>query len=419
MNKHVKAVGNTIVSVCKGLQITWRNMVRTKTTQRYPEVMPTPVGQTPRPQGGDTFAYPSEIAPRFRGLHGLTKDPETGDLNCIGCLACAKVCPDDLISMDLEKREGHNGRFPVTFTVNIGPCCFCGLCAEVCPTPMRAIVMTDLFEWATFQRDGLNLVLTAEDLIRNGDYEVERRRRGRQWSEDGALVGVNPEEEGNPYFQFAPESGKADRMPKRTEERVAPAAPLPAATVAAPATPAADPLAGLRTAFEAAGVAVPDDGASFDASVLDGIEDRKLRGSCKSALAKARRAAEAPAAEAAAGRPAGNADESGSDPLSPRERDGVKAAAEAPTGPPTLTPTLSRGEREAELAHPAHAEAPADDADALRAALVEALAAAEVDVPDPPESVATGVLDGIGDRKLRGQAKSALRKLQRALGLVE
>ncbi|NUP99943.1 MAG: NADH-quinone oxidoreductase subunit I, partial [Armatimonadetes bacterium] len=204
MNSKLKALINTPVSLVKGLTVTMANLVRTKTTVKYPEVMPEPAGRAGQTDPEDAFERPYELGPRFRGLHGLTKDPATGDLNCIGCMACAKVCPDDLISMDLEKREGHSGRYPVTFTVNIGPCCFCGLCAEVCPTPMRAIVMTDLFEWATYRRDGQNLVLTKDDLVRHGDLEVARRAGGRSW-ENGELTGVLPEEEGNPYFQFAPE----------------------------------------------------------------------------------------------------------------------------------------------------------------------------------------------------------------------
>ncbi len=194
MKDKLKVLVNVPVSLLKGLRVTMTNMARSKATVRYPEVMPSPAGQSPSPVGDDPFLRPYEMAPRFRGLHGLTKDPVTGDLNCIGCMACAKVCPDDLISMDLEKREGHNGRYPVTFNVNIGPCCFCGLCAEVCPTPMRAIVMSDLFEWAAYRRDGANLVLGKDDLERHGEIEVARRRAGREWSEEGKLTGVNPEE---------------------------------------------------------------------------------------------------------------------------------------------------------------------------------------------------------------------------------
>ncbi len=111
MNDKLKVLVNTPVSLFKGLRVTITNLLRTKTTVAYPEVMPPPVGQAVPTDPSDPFARPYELSPRFRGLHGLTKD-DTGDLNCIGCMACAKVCPDDLISMTLEKREGHSGVFP-------------------------------------------------------------------------------------------------------------------------------------------------------------------------------------------------------------------------------------------------------------------------------------------------------------------
>ena len=212
----------------KGLKVTWAALARTKNTVRYPEKMPQIAGRLDRKYWEkDRFDQPYQISPRFRGLQGLTRDPETGDLNCIGCLACALVCPDHLISMDLEKREGHSGRYPVTFTIDIGPCCFCGLCSEVCPTPYRALVMTDVFEWAAYDRFGPSLLLTKDDLIANGDHESARRAGGRVFDAEGELVSIVPEEEGNPYFQFAAESGKGKKKPAR-----AAAAAMPAWTLA-------------------------------------------------------------------------------------------------------------------------------------------------------------------------------------------
>lgn len=179
---YLKHFCNGPVSFAKGMWVTLKNLGRRKVTLCYPEERP-------------------DLKPRFRGLHGLTKNPETGDLNCIGCLSCARICPDDLISISVERREGHPGRYPVDFAINIGPCCFCGLCSEVCPAPMKALIMSSEFEIAPFSRDGENLVLTKEKLIAIGEREVERRqaRKGQ------------PEERDNPYFTWADESAKAER----------------------------------------------------------------------------------------------------------------------------------------------------------------------------------------------------------------
>ena len=325
---------NTPASIAKGLRVTLAALRRTKTTVKYPEQLPQPSGRAGQPSGrdgqpsdaNDPFARPYEIAPRYRGLHGLTRNPETGDVNCIGCMACANVCPDHLISMDLEKREGHSGRYPVTFTVNIGPCCFCGLCSEVCPTPFRAIVMTDLYEWASYERFGTNLALGREDLLRNGDYEVARRAAGRTFTDEGGLASILPEEEGNPYFQFAAESGKGKKkaepkpaaakadatkaeaapkedgvdVPKATVAKAKPpTAAAEAAEAAAPPAPKPEPKAELTPdelraklveMLTAGGVAVPEVPEEVSLEALEAIEDRKQRSLTKVARRRLRAA---------------------------------------------------------------------------------------------------------------------------------
>ncbi|MBI5835380.1 MAG: NADH-quinone oxidoreductase subunit I [Armatimonadetes bacterium] len=305
---------NTPRSIAKGLRVTLAALRRTKATVRYPEQLPTPSGRSEgTTDPNDAFARPYEIAPRYRGLHGLTRNPETGDVNCIGCMACSNVCPDHLISMDLEKRDGHSGRYPVSFTVNIGPCCFCGLCSEVCPTPFRAIVMTDLYEWASYERFGTNLALTKEDLLRNGDYEVARRAAGRTFTDDGDIASILPEEEGNPYFQFAAESGKGKKKPAaEAKPAVAkPAEATPAAErvdVASAAVAQAEPpkaaepapakvelgpeelRARLVELLASGGVAVPEPPEDVTLEALEAIEDRKQRSLAKVARRRLRAA---------------------------------------------------------------------------------------------------------------------------------
>lgn len=187
------------VTFLKGLRVTLLNLFRPKVTVQYPDVLP------PGLRSWAETAYP-----RFRGLHGLTTDPETGDLYCIGCMACARICPDNLITMELVKKEGHPGRYPVKFNIDINVCCFCGLCSEVCPTPIKALVMTNEFEIATYTR-GSSLVLTREMLIELGEREYRRRLEG--------LRQGNPLEQGNPYFTY--EEEKKERLAREPRERPA------------------------------------------------------------------------------------------------------------------------------------------------------------------------------------------------------
>lgn len=159
-------------SLVKGLMVTatnfWRTVARGQAvTRRYGE-----------DQHPDTDLWMRE---RYRGMHGLTYHPEktyedgSRYENCIGCMACAKVCPDQLITMVLEKRAGHSGRYPVSFQIDLNPCCMCGLCSEICPTPFKALLMTREIEIAS--PDRADLILTKDRLMELGDRECARLRR--------------------------------------------------------------------------------------------------------------------------------------------------------------------------------------------------------------------------------------------------
>ncbi len=76
-----------------------------------------------------TLQYPDEVRelpPRFRGM--LVNDVT----RCIGCLACAKVCPVDCITIEPEGKGKQ--RHAKRFVINFYRCCWCALCTELCPT---------------------------------------------------------------------------------------------------------------------------------------------------------------------------------------------------------------------------------------------------------------------------------------------
>jgi len=92
-----------------------------------------------------TVQYPDERMPipdRFRGIHYLEQE------KCIECLACARACPIDCISMEAV-RHGKELEW-ISFTIDYQKCMFCELC--VYPCPKDCIHMGTEFAFVSFDR---------------------------------------------------------------------------------------------------------------------------------------------------------------------------------------------------------------------------------------------------------------------------
>lgn len=112
-----------------------------------------------------------KIADRYRGIIALTTDLQVGRENCIGCMACMRICPDHCIYIEVERREGHRGRYPIKFVVDLSLCSFCGLCVEACPTP--SLIHSHAWQFGGYCRS--DLVLDKERLLMLGDDEQAKR----------------------------------------------------------------------------------------------------------------------------------------------------------------------------------------------------------------------------------------------------
>ncbi len=84
--------------------------------------------------------------------------------DCIGCLQCSNACPVNCIDVETVKSlpsedlgTTSTGQikklYVTTFTIDIGKCCYCGLCVPPCPT--ECIKMTDTYEFSEFNRKDL------------------------------------------------------------------------------------------------------------------------------------------------------------------------------------------------------------------------------------------------------------------------
>ncbi len=179
-----------LLETLRALRTTLRTAFRPPTTVEFPAVV--------RPR-----------ADRFRASFELPDD-EHGEVACIACLACERICPSQVIKM----KSGGKRESPVTgkkrayvdeFVLDLSACIQCELCIQVCNSD--AIRMTREPEVPVLCRE--DLVLDLERLRENA------KRKTASWGKGSML-------------QEAQEPPKVDKPAK------APPKPAPV-EVAAPA----------------------------------------------------------------------------------------------------------------------------------------------------------------------------------------
>ncbi|MCX8031887.1 MAG: NADH-quinone oxidoreductase subunit NuoI [Thermoleophilia bacterium] len=155
------------VDILRGMSVTGTYFVVDKVTVEYPKEKLEPY-------------------PRFRGVHALLTDPETGDVKCVACMLCATMCPSQCINIVGEQTPDGRSR-PATFDLDLSRCVFCGFCEEVCPK--AAIVMTRHYELATYDKS--DFYLTKERLVANQVYAHKEAIPIRSTpTDDSALAGA-------------------------------------------------------------------------------------------------------------------------------------------------------------------------------------------------------------------------------------
>lgn len=114
----------------KGLQITWKEMLKKKVTVQYPEEH-------------------APLAARYHGRFQLDVD------KCIACGMCANACPNKVIQ--LTKEKVGKKQYLTKYVMRIEYCLFCGLCVESCPKD--ALAFSHTINMNQFFRDKVRLVL--------------------------------------------------------------------------------------------------------------------------------------------------------------------------------------------------------------------------------------------------------------------
>lgn len=139
MKQYFRDIFTSVWTVLIGMRITFMHMFKPAVTIQYPTVKVT-------------------LPDRARNRLYVNMD------DCIGCLQCSNACPVNCIDIETVKSlptedlgttsTGQKKKLYVTtFTIDIGKCCYCGLCVPPCPT--ECIKMTDTYEYTEYKRHDL------------------------------------------------------------------------------------------------------------------------------------------------------------------------------------------------------------------------------------------------------------------------
>lgn len=135
-----------------GLRISFRNLMRGPITLKYP------YEKAELPERARWAVRPTYFA--------------DGSPKCTACLTCVKMCPDHILSLQVETREDRTKHIE-RFEYEIGACMMCGLCVEVCP--YDAIRMSHEYELAVTDANALieNLLIDVEAAT-NARHKAEK-----------------------------------------------------------------------------------------------------------------------------------------------------------------------------------------------------------------------------------------------------
>ena len=133
----------------------------------------------------DVFESTPHISPNARGLIGLNA------LNCVGCQACARICPNKCIEMVevdevpphwAEKQKSREKPRPLLHPqIFIGRCLYCGFCVEACN--YDALIHTPGFDAATSVKEDLHHSYRELYKIYQLYYPDEYKRQWKEYEE--------------------------------------------------------------------------------------------------------------------------------------------------------------------------------------------------------------------------------------------
>lgn len=139
MKEYILNFWNGLITIFIGMRVTFRHLFIPAVTIQYPTVKPA-------------------LPERERNRLYVNMD------DCIGCDQCSRACPVSCIEIETVKSvpgddlgKTSNGKkkalWVTKFNIDFAKCCYCELCVFPCPTD--CIYMTDVYEFAEFERNSL------------------------------------------------------------------------------------------------------------------------------------------------------------------------------------------------------------------------------------------------------------------------
>jgi NADH-quinone oxidoreductase subunit I len=139
MIRILREFGYTLISIAKGMSVTFRQILRPKQTVQYP-------------------TEELQLPPNYRGALNFEED------RCIVCELCEKVCPvpgsRTEWTIEMFWHIGENKKRALDeFYIDYSTCINCYLCVEVCPTdaltPGQSFELAEMDPLAAYDRSRL------------------------------------------------------------------------------------------------------------------------------------------------------------------------------------------------------------------------------------------------------------------------
>lgn len=166
---YFQTLGTGVLSLIKGMQVTGKEFVTPKITERYPE-------------DRETYKWPE----RFRAVLELIYDNE-GNHKCIACGTCERNCPNGTITIEskmVDTPAGTKKKKLDNYIYDLGSCTFCQLCVTSCPTD--ALRFSNDFEQSVFTRS--KLVKKLNYLPEKPEPELTEEQKARIAAEKEAKI---------------------------------------------------------------------------------------------------------------------------------------------------------------------------------------------------------------------------------------